>query len=108
MWRRLRLTQGEAAGREALAALRAFLAPLNAAASASLAEAGDQVITLHRLNVPASVLATLRPRAEPPEVPGESGEGFFGSPLSSGMGSADFPPSAWQSCSARPPIRPVS
>jgi putative transposase len=47
LWRRLRLAQGEAAGREALAALQAFLAPLNAAASASLAEAGDQLIALH-------------------------------------------------------------
>jgi transposase-like protein len=52
LWRRLRLAQGEAAGREALAALQAFLAPLNAAASASLAEAGDQLIALHKLNVP--------------------------------------------------------
>lgn len=59
LWRRLRLAQGEAAGREALAALQAFLAPLNAAASASLAEAGDQLIALHRLNVPATLHVSL-------------------------------------------------
>ena len=59
LWRRLRLAQGEAAGREALAALQAFLAPLNAAASASLAEAGDQFIALHQLNVPATLHVSL-------------------------------------------------
>lgn len=59
LWRRLRLAQGEAAGREALAALQAFLAPLNAAASASLAEAGDQLIALHQLNVPATLHVSL-------------------------------------------------
>lgn len=59
LWRRLRLAQGEAAGREALAALQAFLAPLNAAASASLAEAGDQLIALHKLNVPATLHVSL-------------------------------------------------
>lgn len=59
LWRRLRLAQGEAAGREALAALQRFLLPLNAAAAASLAEAGDQLITLHQLNVPATLHVSL-------------------------------------------------
>jgi len=59
LWRRLRLAQGEAAGREALAALQTFLRPLNAAAAASLAEAGDQLITLHLLNVPATLHVSL-------------------------------------------------
>ena len=59
LWRRLRLAQGDAAGREALTALQAFLRPLNAAAAASLAEAGDQLITLHRLNVPATLHVSL-------------------------------------------------
>lgn len=59
LWRRLRLAQGEAAGREALADLQAFLVPLNAAASTSLAEAGEQLITLHRLNVPATLHVSL-------------------------------------------------
>ena len=49
LWHRLRVAQGEVAGREALAQLRAFLLPLDAAASDSLAEAGDQLITLHSL-----------------------------------------------------------
>ena len=59
LWRRLRLAQGEVAGREALAALQTFLLPLNAAAAASLAEAGDQLITLHQLNVPATLHVSL-------------------------------------------------
>ena len=59
LWRRLRLAQGAAAGREAFAALQAFLRPLNAAAAASLAEAGDQLITLHQLNVPATLHVSL-------------------------------------------------
>jgi transposase-like protein len=59
LWHRLRLAQGEDAGREALAQLRAFLVPLNAAAGASLAEAGDELITLHKLNVPATLNLSL-------------------------------------------------
>jgi transposase-like protein len=59
LWRRLRLAQGEAAGREALVALQTFLRPLNAAAATSLAEAGDQLITLHQLNVPATLHVSL-------------------------------------------------
>jgi transposase-like protein len=59
LWQRLRLAQGEAAGREALEQLRIFLLPLNAAAGASLAEAGEDLITLHKLNVPATLNLTL-------------------------------------------------
>jgi transposase-like protein len=59
LWNRLRLAQGEEAGREALAQLRAFLLPLNAAASVSLEEAGDDLITLHKLNVPATLNLSL-------------------------------------------------
>jgi transposase-like protein len=59
LWNRLRLAQGEVAGREALAQLRAFLLPLNAAASVSLEEAGDDLITLHKLNVPATLNLSL-------------------------------------------------
>jgi len=59
LWQRLRLAQGEVAGREALAQLRAFLLPLNAAASVSLEEAGEDLITLHKLNVPATLNLSL-------------------------------------------------
>lgn len=59
LWERLRLAQGDAAGREALAALRTFLRPLNAAATASLDEAGDALIAVHLLNVPATLNPSL-------------------------------------------------
>jgi len=59
LWRRLRLAQGDAAGREALAQLRAFVAARNAAAVASLDEAGDQLVTLHTLDVPSTLHVSL-------------------------------------------------
>jgi transposase-like protein len=59
LWERLRLAQGEQAGREALAALRTFLRPLNAAATASLNEAGDALIAVHLLNIPATLNPSL-------------------------------------------------
>jgi transposase-like protein len=59
LWRRLRLAQGADAGREALAELRRFVAGRNAAGLASLDEAGDQLIALHRLNVPATLHVSL-------------------------------------------------
>lgn len=59
LWRRLRLAEGEVAGGEALADLRRFVAARNAAGLASLDEAGDQLITLHRLNVPATLHVSL-------------------------------------------------
>ena len=59
LWRRLRLAEGEPAGREALAELRLFVAGRNAAGLASLDEAGDQLIALHRLNAPATLHVSL-------------------------------------------------
>jgi len=59
LWRRLRLAEGEVAGREALAELRRFVATRNASGLASLEEAGDQLIALHRLNVPATLHVSL-------------------------------------------------
>ena len=59
LWRRLRLAEGEVAGVEALAQLRRFVATRNAAGLASLDEAGDQLIALHRLNVPATLNVSL-------------------------------------------------
>ena len=59
LWRRLRLAEGEVAGVEALAELRRFVATRNAAGLASLDEAGDQLIALHRLNVPATLHVSL-------------------------------------------------
>ena len=59
LWERLRRAQGEVAGREALGHLRAFLRPLNAAATLSLDEAGEALITLHKLNVPATLNVSL-------------------------------------------------
>jgi len=59
LWRRLRLAEGAVAGGEALAELRRFVAARNAAGLASLDEAGDQLIALHRLNVPATLHVSL-------------------------------------------------
>ena len=59
LWRRLRLAEGEVAGGEALAELRRFVATRNAAGLASLDEAGNQLIALHRLNVPTTLHVSL-------------------------------------------------
>jgi transposase-like protein len=59
LWRRLRLAQGALAGRESLAELRAFVAARNSAALASLDEAGESLITLHLLGVPATLNRSL-------------------------------------------------
>lgn len=59
LWKRLRVAQGEKAGREALADLRRFVAARNAAALVSLDEAADQLITLHQLDVPATLHTSL-------------------------------------------------
>jgi len=56
---RLRAAQGSQAGREALEALRRFLAVRNQAALASLEEAGDDLIALHLLEVPATLNSSL-------------------------------------------------
>ena len=59
LMKRLRQAQGAEAGREELAALRKFLAERNAAAVASLDEAGESLIALHLLNVPARLNVSL-------------------------------------------------
>lgn len=59
LWRRLRLAQGASAGQESLAELRGFVAARNAAALASLDEAGESLITLHLLEVPATLNRSL-------------------------------------------------
>lgn len=56
---RLRKAQGEESGREALKDLDIFLSGCNAAAAASLREAGDDLIRLHILNVPSTLNASL-------------------------------------------------
>lgn len=52
---RLRKAEGEQAGREALSELDGFLSSRNAVALASLREAGEELICLHRLNVPSTL-----------------------------------------------------
>ena len=59
LWRRLRRAEGQVAGEEAFAQLRNFIAARNAAALASLDEAGDELVTVHRLNVPATLNLSL-------------------------------------------------
>ena len=59
LFKRLREVQGEAAGREVLGELEAFLGKRNAEALASLREAGDELIALHRLGVPATLHKNL-------------------------------------------------
>jgi len=56
---RLRKAQGARAGREALADLRAFLAARNKEATASLDEAGEELIALHLLEVPNTLHVNL-------------------------------------------------
>jgi transposase-like protein len=56
---RLRKAEGEEAGREALGELETFLSGCNAAALASLREAGDDLIRLHILNVPSTLNVSL-------------------------------------------------
>jgi len=56
---RLRQAQGPEAGREAYADLHRFLAGRNAAAVASLEEAGEELISLHLLDVPATLNVSL-------------------------------------------------
>jgi len=57
--KRLRLAQGAEAAREALGELRKFLSDRNAAALASLEEAGEHLIALHLLNVPSTLNISL-------------------------------------------------
>ena len=59
LMKRLRLAEGAEAGREALRALRKFLGERNAAALASLEEAGERLIALHLLDVPSTLNVSL-------------------------------------------------
>jgi transposase-like protein len=59
LFKRLREVEGEAAGREAYLDIERFLADKNAAALESLREAGDDLIALHCLNVPATLHVSL-------------------------------------------------
>ena len=59
LFKRLREVQGGRAAREALAELERFLGTKNAAALASLHEAGEDLIALHKLEVPSTLHASL-------------------------------------------------
>lgn len=59
LFKRLREVQGESAGREAYREIEEFLEGKNASALASLREAGDEVIALHRLDVPSTLHVSL-------------------------------------------------
>ena len=56
---RLRHAEGLAAGREALRAIERFVGERNKAALESLREAGDELLALHRLEVPATLNVSL-------------------------------------------------
>lgn len=56
---RLRKAEGREAAEEALEDLRGFLRGKNAAALASLDEAGDELLAVHRLGAPATLNTTL-------------------------------------------------
>lgn len=58
-FKRLREVEGEAAGREAYSDIERFLGDKNAAALDSLHEAGNDLIALHCLNVPATLHVSL-------------------------------------------------
>ena len=59
LFSRLRKAQGADQGKEALQAIELFLADKNKGARASLEEAGEELLTLHRLNVPSSLNRSL-------------------------------------------------
>lgn len=59
LFSRLRKAQGADQGKEALQAIELFLADKNKGARASLEEAGDELLALHRLNVPNSLNRSL-------------------------------------------------
>jgi len=59
LFKRLREVEGERAGREAYSAIERFLKDKNAAALDSLREAGEELIALHRLNVPSTLHVSL-------------------------------------------------
>jgi putative transposase len=59
LFKRLREVQGRKAAEEVVAELVAFLTPLNAEALKSLHEAGEDLIALHRLDVPNTLHRNL-------------------------------------------------
>jgi len=59
LFKRLREVQGEQAAREVLVELEQFLEKKNAAALASLREAGEELIALHKLDVPSTLHQSL-------------------------------------------------
>jgi putative transposase len=59
LFKRLREVEGEAAGREVYSQIECFLMEKNAAALDSLREAGEELIALHRLNVPSTLHVSL-------------------------------------------------
>lgn len=59
LFKRLREVQGEQAAREVLVELEHFLEKKNAAALASLREAGEELIALHQLDVPSTLHRSL-------------------------------------------------
>jgi len=59
LFTRLRSVQGIAAAEEVFDELKAFLEPINAEAYRSLHEAGDDLLALHRLNVPSTLHRSL-------------------------------------------------
>lgn len=59
LFTRLRHVQGERAAEEVFCELKTFLEPINAEAFTSLLEAGDDLLALHRLNVPNTLHRSL-------------------------------------------------
>jgi len=59
LFKRLRGVQGSAAAEEVFGELAAFLKPINAEAFKSLHEAGDDLLALHRLEVPSTLHRSL-------------------------------------------------
>ena len=59
LFKRLRNVQGLAAAEEVLDDLKSFLEPINAEAFKSLQEAGEDLLALHRLNVPNTLHRSL-------------------------------------------------
>jgi putative transposase len=59
LFKRLREVEGEVAGGEAHSQIERFLMDKNAAALDSLREAGEELIALHRLNVPSTLHVSL-------------------------------------------------
>lgn len=59
LFKRLRSVQGHAAAEEVVGDLKRFLKPINAEAYKSLEEAGEDLLALHRLEVPNTLHRTL-------------------------------------------------